>query len=114
MAFKIPGWKSSSEYDAWNAMKQDYENKNFNSYMIGPGSELDPELQPGAMSSKNDNTLPNVKLYIRNIPKEMSDVGVANLCTNAGKIVKMLSRGEMKDVIRLSEHTAFVTCLNIK
>lgn len=93
-------------------MKADYENSNFNNYLEGPGAELDAELQPGAQSTSAGK--PNAKLYLSNIPTEMSEEGLVNLCKSFGKIVPMTSHGEMKGCVRLSDRTAFVTCENVK
>lgn len=93
-------------------MKAAYENPNFNNYLEGPGAELDAELQPGAHSMSAAK--PNAKLYINNIPLEMSNEGLANLCKSFGKVIPMYTNNEQKDCVRLSNRTAFVNCLNVK
>lgn len=67
-------------------------NANFNRYDEGPGSELDDNLQPGAVAAHGGGQ--EYKVYMKNIPQNLSEMGIRNFCNRFGKIktiIRMLN-----------------------
>lgn len=76
----------------FNQMEQDYKDPEFNSYLIGPGADLDKSLQPGAQAYNRANQTqnnPRISIFLKYLPKTMTRKGLQNLCEGFGKVLRV-------------------------
>ncbi|CAE1227981.1 TDRD1_4_6_7 [Acanthosepion pharaonis] len=67
----------SVEFDKWDPQKEDFQDKEFNSYDYGPGKYL------GGNNYKNKNT---VRLHVSNIPPHINEDGLRALFVKTGTV----------------------------
>ncbi|XP_067657384.1 tudor domain-containing protein 15-like [Haliotis asinina] len=68
-----------AEFEAWDPLRMDYEDQQFNSYNKGPGNRL---------ANRQRSTKNGVTLYVQNLPLGIDEQGLMNMFSNVGKVSK--------------------------
>lgn len=69
--------------DTWNPMAESYHDANINSYEHGPGVNLTPYVRPSPDAEH--------KLYVSNLPLELTETGLRQLFDRHGKTTGVIS-----------------------
>ncbi|KAL9914643.1 protein vreteno-like [Glossina fuscipes] len=72
--------EGAEEFGEWNEMKKDYTNAELNQYVSETGGNLDDGFQPNL----NKKVAPY--LVFKNVPKEMTKLGLINICSKYGVV----------------------------
>ncbi|XP_014678990.1 PREDICTED: uncharacterized protein LOC106818830 [Priapulus caudatus] len=69
----------------WDPMQNDYEDHEYNTYTSGPGAGI-PGRRTGSQSTANSRE--QLTLYVKNIPFNINEEGLANLFACAGNVLQ--------------------------